>query len=36
LNDLKVKKAELMGQCSNTDESVRYQVGHIRSEADFL
>jgi len=36
VNDLKAKKAELMGSCANTDESVRYQVGHIRSEADFL
>ena len=36
LANLKVKKAELLGQCSSTEESVRYQVGHIRSEADFL
>lgn len=36
LNELRVKRAELKGQCANTDESVSYQVGHIRSEADFL
>ena len=36
LAEAKVKKAELVGQSSNTEESVRYQVGHIRSEADFL
>ena len=36
LAELKVKKAEITGQCQSTDESVRYQVGHIRSEADFL
>ena len=32
----KIKKAELSGQCVTTEESVRYQVNHIRSEADFL
>lgn len=36
LTDLKTKKAELMGQSVTTEESVRYQVGHIRSEAEFL
>ena len=36
LVDAKVKKAEILGHFSNTEESVRYQVNHIRSEADFL
>ena len=36
LVEAKVKKAQILGHCSNTEESVRYQVNHIRSEADFL
>ena len=36
LSNARVKRAELQSQISTTDESVRYQVNHIRSEADFL
>ena len=32
----KGKKAELMSSQATTEESVTYQVNHIRSEADFL
>ena len=36
LSNARVKRAELQSHVSTTDESVRYQVNHIRSEADFL
>ena len=36
LNELRVKKAELRGQCISADEIVSHQANHIRSEADFL
>jgi len=36
LQTIKAKKVELMTASVTTEESVRYQVNHIRSEADFL
>lgn len=36
LMNAKAKKAELEASQVTTEESVRYQVNHIRSEADFL
>ena len=36
LQEARIKRAELVGQTLSAEESVRYQVSHIRSEADFL
>lgn len=36
LSHARVKRAELQSHATTTEESVRYQVNHIRSEADFL
>ena len=36
LAEAKNKRTELQGHALGTEESVKYQVSHIRSEADFL
>ena len=36
LAQARVKRAELQSHIATTEESVNYQVNHIRSEADFL